>query len=182
MPRKRVRGDTSGGALEWWGDTELMRKLDSLASSEEMNRAVFDALMKSTEPVVEYQKEFMDSHLKGKPIPYPYTQTTLPRGKGQSNKWLDRRVWWKNGAMTVQVGFRKRDYKPGMKHENQQGLQALFLDIGTRMYHGTPRITPTFFIYYSVANNWAAIKRIQNEVIFEHILDIWTDPNRKETG
>ena len=41
------------------------------------------------------------------------------------------------------------------------GLPALFLDIGT------PKMKPTFFIYYSLANNRQRIHEIQNEELMK---------------
>lgn len=177
MPRNRKRGTFSGGIIEWMGDDELLRKIEQLSSKEEINRICFDALTKSSVPVRKYMDDFLDTHLKGKGIPWPYTQVTLPEGKGQSKRNYNSHPWWKGNKMSITVGYDFNDYVKG-NHEQQGALQALFLDIGTKSAGGTPRIVPTFFVYYGVRNSLAAIEAIQNETVARHFQRIWASSRR----
>lgn len=169
--RSRQRGDFSGGNLQLFGFEEIVRKIDRLAEKKELNRIIYKALTESAKPVMDDMEEFMDTHREG--MPTPETQDTPPRGTGQSNRYTDMHGWWRGNRFTLQVGFKKADYKKGASHEAQMALQALFLDIGTRMLHGTPRITPTFFIYYAVDNNRDLIKLTQERVLTESLRELW---------
>lgn len=172
MPRRRgTFSDRTG--LTWQGDAELLRKLTELGSQEFVNKTAYNALVASAEPIREYMDDFLDTHLEGSPIPFPYTQTTLPRGQGQSKKYTVVRPWWKGNRMYVIIGYEMEDYVKG-DHEAQKALQALFLDIGTKDMGGTPRITPTFFVYYAIRNNYGAVARIQEAVVWRALRQIWS--------
>lgn len=165
--RYRQVGSFSGGVLQYQGDRELMKLLQDLSSPENLNKAVDEALLKSSEPLKKDMADFMDTHRKG--MPKPATQNTEPRGRGQSNRYLGE--WLKRDGDTaiLRIGFEKRDYKSGASHESQKGLAALFLDIGTKDAMGTPLVRPTFFVYYAVNNNLDEVRRIQDGVINDYI-------------
>lgn len=159
------------------GDDELLRKIEELSSDKEINRICYDALIKSSAPVKQYMDDFLDTHLEGNGIPWPYTQMTPARGKGQSRRYYDNHAWWKGHRMSITVGYDFKDYVKG-DHEQQGALQALFLDIGTRTAGGTPVIEPTFFVYYAVRNSISEVEAIQNEVVAQHFTRIWNQSRR----
>lgn len=175
MARKRARktGDFSGGQFELYGFNELLEKIEDFGKSA-LNSAVYSALRASEQPVKNYMTRFMESHRAGKPIPFPYTQDTPPRGKGQTNRYYESHVWWKGNRITMICGYLKDDYVKGDK-EAQKGLSALFLDVGTKTAMGTPRITPTFFMYYAVRNNADEIYRRQRNAITGSLSKWWRD-------
>lgn len=165
--RYRQVGSFSGGVLQYQGDRELMKMLQDLSNPEILNNAVEEALRNSAKPLKEYMASFMDSHRKG--MPRPINQNTEPRGTGQSNRYLGEWIKRDGNTFVLRVGFEKRNYKTGSDHESQKGLQALFLDIGTKDAMGTPLVRPTFFVYYAVMNNLDEVRRIQNNTISEYI-------------
>lgn len=181
--RTRVRSGNrrpspfSGGRIEFMGDREMLRKIEEMADERTMNSICYEALTKSAEPVKAYMDDFLDLHLKGNGIPWPHTQVTRPQGTGQSKRNFEYHPWWKGSRMNLIVGYNFSDYVYG-DHEQQGALQALFLDIGTRTPGGTPRIVPTFFVYYAVRNSLTQVEAIQNEVIQRRLMEIW---NRRMT-
>lgn len=165
--RYRQVGSFSGGVMHYQGDRELMQMLQEISSVDNLNNAVEEALKKSSEPLKKSMSEYMDTHRKG--MPTPATQNTAPRGTGQSNRYLGEWLKRDGSTMVLRVGFEKKNYKTGADHEAQKGLQALFLDIGTKDAMGTPLVRPTFFVYYAVMNNLDNVRRIQNAVINDYI-------------
>lgn len=158
--RYRQLGSFSGGVITYQGDVDLVKLLSSLEDKTELMRDVKEVLLESKEPVEKYMRDFMNSHLKGQPR--PATQSTEPRGTGQTNQYLTHKFEQNGDEIILRIGFKKRDYESGSDKRAPEGLSALFLDIGTRDAMGTPLITPTFFIYYAVANNLDEVRRIQN--------------------
>lgn len=177
MAKRRAKrhklGQYSGGVIEIYGFEELARKISEFGTKA-LNDAVYSALKESEKPVKDYMVAFMDSHLEGKPIPFPYTQDTLPRGEGQSNRYYTSHVYWKGNQITMVCGFEKRDYVKG-DHDAQRALQALFLDVGTKDALGNPRITPTFFMYYAVNNNLDTIRALQKNALIRSLQKWWND-------
>lgn len=171
--RRRKTGDFSGGSFELYGFEELLEKIEDFGTKA-LNVAVYSALKSSEQPVKRYMTDFIESHKEGRDIPFPYTQDTPPRGKGQTNKYYESHVWWRGNTITMICGFEKADYVKGNK-EAQKGLSALFLDVGTRDAMGTPRITPTFFMYYAVRNNADEIKRRQKTALEGNLKKWWND-------
>lgn len=171
--RRRKVGDFSGGSFELYGFNELLEKIEDFGK-DALNQAVYGALKSSEQPVKKYMTDFMESHKEGKPIPFPYTQDYPPRGTGQANRYYESHVWWKGQTITMICGFEKEDYVKGDK-EAQKGLSALFLDVGTRDEMGTPRITPTFFMYYAVINNMDEIKRRQKTFLEGSLKKWWIE-------
>lgn len=173
MARRRARktGDFSGGSFQLYGFNELLEKIEDFGKKA-LNTAVYSALRASEQPVKSYMTRFMESHREGKPIPYPYVQDTLPRGKGQTNRYYESHVWWKGSRITMVCGYLKDDYVKEDK-EAQKGLAGLFLDVGTRTAFGTPRISPTFFMHYAVENNADEIHRRQENAIKGHLVKWW---------
>lgn len=161
--RRRKVGDFSGGRFELYGFEELLRKIDEFGDTA-VNNAVYAALKSSEEPVKKYMLDFMGQHREGKGIPFPYTQDTPPRGKGQTERNYSSHMYWQGRTAIMVCGFAKEDYVKG-NPEAQKGLAALFLDIGTKDAMGTPRIEPTFFMYYAVVNNMDEIKRRQRNAL-----------------
>ncbi len=70
--------------------------------------------------------------------------------------FVDNEVKWDGDRLTLKTGF---DIKKG-------GLPALFLDIGT------PKIKPSFFVYYAVEKNVNKIKQIQQETLQEILKEL----------
>ena len=169
MARRRARktGEFSGGVLRYQGDRELMRILQNLSSPDNLNRAVDEALKKSSEPIKKDMMDFMDTHREG--MPRPAAQNTEPRGTGQSNRYIGEWLKRDGDRVTLRVGFEKKNYKSGASHESQKGLAALFLDVGTKDAMGTPLVRPTFFVYYAVRNNLDEVRRIQDGVMNDYI-------------
>lgn len=165
--RYRQVGSFSGGVLQYQGDRELAKMLQDLADTNTLNNAVAESLTKSAELLKKDMIAFMDTHRKG--MPTPATQNTPPRGTGQSNRYIGEWLKRDGNTMILRVGFEKRNYKSGASHEAQKGLQALFLDIGTKDAMGTPLVRPMFFVYYAVMNNLDEVRRIQNDVINGYI-------------
>lgn len=163
----------SGNTLQWQGDTEVVRKLMTLGSDEFINKTIYTAMKLSAEPIQKYMNDFMDSHLEGNSIPFPYTQVTDPKGKGQTRRYPVIRPWWRGQRMNILIGYEIDDYVKG-DHEAQKGLQALFLDIGTKSIGGTPRITPTFFVYYAIRNSYGQVAAIQERVVWQALRQIWS--------
>lgn len=164
--RKRQIGSFSGGVIHYQGDVELMKILQQLSNEAQLDEAIEDALMQSAKPVQDYMNDFMDSHLAG--MPTPPTQNTPPRGVGQTKKFMGQWLKRDGHRMELLIGYQKRDWNPRNKRA-PMGLAALFLDIGTRDALGTPRVRPTFFIYYAVQNNLDQVRMIQNRVINRYI-------------
>lgn len=147
------KGTFSGGRIEIFGLTEIVRKLDRAGAR--VNSSVESALRASIVPVEDDLKAFMKRHLEGQPT--PSTQKTAPRGVGEAESSRYRKINWSRGGnvLNVEVGYDK----------SRGGLHALFLDVGTKDSVGTPLIKPTFFVYYAVNNNLNRIHRIQVDTL-----------------
>lgn len=162
----REIGSFSGGVIHWQGDAELMKRIQELSNAEQLDRVVEKCLRDSAKPVQDAMDDFMDSHLAGSPR--PRTQSTEPRGKGQTKRFMGQWLSRKGHHLELLIGYEKRDYSSGDKRA-PEGLAALFLDVGTRDAAGTPRVTPTFFVYYAVMNNLDKVRRIQNDIMSGYI-------------
>lgn len=147
------KGTFSGGRIEIFGLTEIVKKLDRAGAN--INRSVESALRASVVPVEDDLKAFMRKHLEGQPT--PSTQKTPPRGIGEAEASRYRKINWSRGGsvLNLEVGYDK----------SSGGLHALFLDVGTKDSIGTPLIKPTYFVYYAVNNNLNQIHRIQLDTL-----------------
>lgn len=110
-------------ALNFYGMEELVQKI--VDAGGKVEPALRRSIKASAVPIEKDLRNFMAKHYKTGETISSLTSIQEIEGLGSS------------GYITYKLGF---DIKKG-------GLPALFLDIGT------PKITPSFFVYYAFQNN-----------------------------
>lgn len=136
----KKKGTFSGNgrvALNFYGMEELVQKI--VDAGGKVEPALVRAIKASSKPIANDLQGYMRKHRRSGATIESFTNIQELTGLGHS------------GYITYKLGF---DIK-------KDGLPALFLDIGT------PKITPSFFVYYAFENNADAVIREQENALKE---------------
>lgn len=132
------RGDVS---LDFYGFEDLLNKI--VQAGGKLDDVIVRAIKASSKPIENDLLAFMRKHTK--PVSKISTGATMESFTNVGD------VQRTGGYVWYKLGF---DIKEG-------GLPALFLDIGT------PKITPSFFVYYAFSKNMDNAKREQEQALQE---------------
>lgn len=113
------------------GLDHVIKKIDGTSNN------VKDVVTKALENASKYPEKDMLDFIKR----HRFTGIT-------EESFEELKVKWSGNRFSADMGF----------DADKGGVPAVFLDKGTTVF-GTPRIKPSFFIYYAFANNWANMHR-----------------------